>query len=143
VSEFRVDEDFSAKIVNISMLGLVTIQFNTLIRTVPDWSHINSSVVDMYVDPANNRELDDGFNASLLNFTWKVEAILKDFMFIQLNFSHPHEISPDVIQDKLVFHVTEPGLPLFQTLIMGETLPPKYQTLKNNLPKQMINSEEL
>jgi hypothetical protein len=137
LDKFTVDEDFSAKIVNVSSLGLACIQFNTAVRSVPDWSFINSSVIDMYVEPAIGRENDaSDFNASLLNFTWGVEYFLKDFMFIKLNFTHPHEISPEIIQDKLVFHVKPPGLPLFRTL-KGQTLPLRYQTLKHHLSKQM------
>ena len=135
------DEQFTAKIVNVSMIGLVTIQFNTPIREIYNWTHINSSIVDMYIDPSRNREFEENFNASQLNFTWQVERILKDYMFIQLNFTNPYEISPETIQDKLVFHVTTPGLPFFKTLRLGETLPLKYQTLKQLVPKQMENSE--
>ena len=37
--------------------------------------------------------------------------------------------------------MTDSGLPYFKTLRKGETLPPKYRTLKHFVPKQMENSE--
>lgn len=78
-------------------MGLMAIEFNNVIREVHDWSWINSSVIDIYVDPSSNREYEDDFNASRLNCTWQVDSILNDFMFIQLNFIYPYEISPALI----------------------------------------------
>ena len=86
------------------------------------------------------REFEENFNASLLNFTWSVDYLIKDYMFIQMNFSHPYEISPDIIQDKIVFHTTPPGLPLFLTLRKGSNLPERYHTLKKFIPKQNTNT---
>ena len=51
----------------------------------------------MYIDPSGNRENTEGFNASFLNFTWEVKYIIKDYMFIQLKFAYPYEISPLII----------------------------------------------
>ena len=76
------DEEFNLKIVNISMTGLVLFEFNTPVREIYNWTHVNSSVVDIYIDPCCNRELGEGFNASLLNFTWQVQSIMKNYMFI-------------------------------------------------------------
>ena len=91
------DEDFNLRIVNVSSKGLVAFQFNTPIREIYNWTHINSTIVDMYIDPSGNREYAEGFNASLLNFTWSLDHIIKDFMFIQLENLNPYEISPEVI----------------------------------------------
>ena len=57
-------------------------------------SLINSTNALISVNPANNRELDEDFDPSTLDFTWKVTSFIKETMFINLNFSQPLEISP-------------------------------------------------
>jgi len=37
-------------------------------------SDLNETQLEMYLNPYNNRHLDDGFNISKLNFTWEVVA---------------------------------------------------------------------
>jgi hypothetical protein len=41
----------------------------------------------MYVKPGSNRQEDEGFDLSSVNFTWSVISMLKETMFVQLNFS--------------------------------------------------------
>ena len=48
----------------------------------------------MYVKAGNNRQEDEDFNLTSLNFTWYVQSLDKDAMFIQLIFNNPLEISP-------------------------------------------------
>ncbi len=48
----------------------------------------------MYVKPGNNRQLDEGFDPSTLNFTWNLTSFEVDTMYVQLNFDQPLEISP-------------------------------------------------
>ena len=35
-------------------------------------SDINNTNTQMYVKPGNNRQLDEGFDPSTLNFTWNI-----------------------------------------------------------------------
>ena len=51
----------------------------------------------MYVNPGNNRQLDEGFDPSTLNFTWNVISFIKETMLVKLNFTYPLEISPQIL----------------------------------------------
>jgi hypothetical protein len=48
----------------------------------------------MYVKPGRNRQLDENFDSSTLNFTWYVTSFHKETMLVQLSFDLPLEISP-------------------------------------------------
>ena len=48
----------------------------------------------MYIYPGNNRQLDEGFDPSTLNFTWSITSFLKETMYVNLVFDQPLEISP-------------------------------------------------
>ena len=41
-----------------------------------DFNHslINESNTQMYINPANNRQLDEDFDLSTLNFTWTINS---------------------------------------------------------------------
>ena len=63
-------------------------------KTDFDLSFINSSNTQIYVKPAQNRYLDEGFDMSSVNLTWKVISFISDTMNIGLSFNKPLEISP-------------------------------------------------
>ena len=48
----------------------------------------------MYVKPGNNRQLDEDFDVSTINFTWTIKSYIFDTMIVQINFLQPLEISP-------------------------------------------------
>ena len=56
----------------------------------------------MYVKPGNNRQEDEDFDVSSVNFTWSVHSFIKETMFVQLNFDQSLEISPLIQQDILI-----------------------------------------
>jgi hypothetical protein len=84
-----------------------------------NWSHyINDTVLDLYIQPDENRyasqhfhdDLDDeelkkSFNTSTLNFTWTLMSISGKRMSFELEFDEPFEISPQGFKDKLYLHV--------------------------------------
>ncbi len=57
-------------------------------------SFLNELNTQMYINPANNRQLDDDFDLATLNFTWTVTSFINETMRVKLNFSQPLEISP-------------------------------------------------
>ena len=67
-------------------------------------SFINNSNTDIYVNPANERELDEGFNISKLNLTWNATSFINNKMIISLNFSSPLDISPLMTRDRLIIY---------------------------------------
>jgi len=57
----------------------MTIMFNFEMNTKYNMSLLNSSMIDMYVIPINDRHKEDpAFNLSKLNFTWTVVSFEKD-----------------------------------------------------------------
>jgi hypothetical protein len=48
----------------------------------------------MYIYPGGNREQDNDFNPSTLNFSWSITSFIKETMLINLIFDYPLEISP-------------------------------------------------
>ena len=84
----------SGFISSVSNNGLVKIIFSDIIDTNFNVSLINETNTQMYVKPGNNRQEDEDFDLSSVNFTWTVLSFIKDTMFVQLNFDSPLEISP-------------------------------------------------
>ncbi len=58
----------------------------------------------MYVKSGRNRDYDEDFDLSSVNFTWTVLSFIKETMFVQLNFNSPLEISPLIQQDLLIIN---------------------------------------
>ena len=67
-------------------------------------SFINDTNTQMYVKPGRNRDYDEDFDLSSVNFTWTVQSFIKETMFVQLNFNSPLEISPLIQQDLLIIN---------------------------------------
>jgi len=68
----------------------MSILFNTEMNTNFNHSFINSSNVDIYVVPAQNRHLAEEFNVSTVNLTWNVISYEENELIIQLNFTDVH-----------------------------------------------------
>ena len=62
---------------------------------------INSTSIDIQIEPALYRNLDETFDPESVSFQWEVAQFEGGQLDIQLNFSHPEEISPLSKQDKL------------------------------------------
>ena len=50
-------------------------------------SWINKSNTQMYIQPANNRNLDEDFQPTSVNFTWNVQSFVRNTMTVDLNFN--------------------------------------------------------
>jgi len=66
------------------------IRYNASMFTDFNFSLLNSSTVDIYIIPYDPKP---DFNMSHLNFTWSLAFYEIDVMLIQMNFSHPKDIS--------------------------------------------------
>jgi hypothetical protein len=83
----------TSKIDSIGTRGKVDVVFNSSM-VVKDKSLLNSSFIDIYIEPANDRHLDEGVNISKLNLTWVLGDITDDTVTFKLNFSDPIYVSP-------------------------------------------------
>lgn len=83
----------------INAHGLVTIKFNEDMHIPSNLSHLNATSVTTFIHVSKERIIADNFNISKLNFTWHVKSFLKDTLIVQLNFSDPLYISPDMDLD--------------------------------------------
>jgi hypothetical protein len=133
VSDFVV----SAMINEIDLFGHTVMSFNTMMKTeYINTSHINSTNVDIYVEPSNDWHLwDDTFDAnSTLNLTWVVDKYEAKQMDINVTFLNPLWISSKIDQDRLIIHVRDPMF----FFISAEHLVDLHQdkrTMSINLPK--------
>lgn len=65
------------------------IRFNESVHVPANKSHINETNMDVYIEVSEDRRLEEGFNASQLNLTWRVETFQEKNMTMQLNFTEP------------------------------------------------------
>jgi hypothetical protein len=78
------------------MHGKVVIKFNQKMNTSLNTSSINQTNTLIYVQPQDKRDQEIEFNKSNLDLTWFVESFHNDVMKINLKFSNPLEISPNI-----------------------------------------------
>lgn len=77
--------------------GQVEIKFSRTLDPDIDPQKLNSSGMDIYVEPY--RQWPDDYrkpfnhSQSRMNFTWNVKAIENDTMFLNVSFYKPHWIS--------------------------------------------------
>ena len=107
-------KNVTAKISEISAMGYVTVTFNGTINCetytkfnlsseeMCDLRCLNSSVFDLSIVPALNRDLEPDFNASSLNFTWEVQSFTPTTITFKLEFLKPLAISPLDVLDTFV-----------------------------------------
>ena len=74
----------------------MTIRFNQTLNTLGIKNEfINSTILDVYIEPANSRHLDeDLFNMTKLNCTWNTTEFYGTDLVVQLYFHDPHSVSP-------------------------------------------------
>ena len=53
-----------------------------IMNTKFNLSFLNESNTQMYINPANNRQLDDDFDPDTSNFTWTVTSFINETMRI-------------------------------------------------------------
>ena len=132
-------QNLSARIDFISFFGLVDIKFNASTDIVSGFNYtwFNSSFVDCYIEPANNRhKFSDNFNLTDLNFTWEPVDYQSGKLQIQLYFYNYSAISLLPDQDTLVVHFkNETVRNMFYSMPLKKYLHPEFWTLKSDLKK--------
>jgi hypothetical protein len=81
----------TAFIKSISIFGEMDLEFNASMNRDFNVSLVNTSLVDMYIEPYDR---DEDFNMSLVNFTWKLVNTTSNHQFYKLNWTSPYDISP-------------------------------------------------
>jgi hypothetical protein len=85
-------------------MSKITIEFNTKMKTDFNISTIDSTIIDMYIEPDKHREQEETVDHSLLNFTWTAVSFEGNLLIFKLEFKNPAEISPSLSQDWIVVH---------------------------------------
>lgn len=87
----------------MSALGDLKVEFSTAMLTeFIDLDWLNSTVIDMYIVPADDRVKDKDFRLESVNFTWNVTEYGPytddtSHIVFKLAFNEPLQISPLVI----------------------------------------------
>jgi hypothetical protein len=123
----------------MTALGDLTILFSTPMKTeFVNITLINSTVLDMYIVPAEDRSTYEGFKWTQVNFTWVVTEFAefdKDSskLVIKISFDEPIQISPLVIQDMLMIYFNDTSFFISETL--NKPLDDEYRNLKTKVKK--------
>lgn len=91
----------------INQFGLVTLAFNSTLLIPQNWSSINETDLDIWLETDSQQvEL-----MPLKGFSWRVKSFGTTKVQIQIFFEHPDQISKDVlgIKDKLAIQVKTPA----------------------------------
>jgi hypothetical protein len=84
----------------MTALGELKVEFSTpMVTNFVELERFNSTIIDMYIIPANGREKEEDFRWQSINFTWNVTeygALTKETSHIvfKLAFEEPLQISP-------------------------------------------------
>lgn len=81
----------TASVTEISAFGLVTIEFNATVQGFQNASllnNLNTSVLDLYVDPAPPDDVIKRNDSIHLNFTWKAVSFNNSKLLIQISFGN-------------------------------------------------------
>ena len=136
--ELTCDEDFQGEIVELTENGLMTIEFSKTFLPFQNLSEINSTVIDIYVKPAKNRDLwDDKWDPCTVNLTWYAVSMEDRTLVIQIDFDAPHEISPLLQQDTLMFAILDDGMSIFKTYLQERFLCERRRVIKSRIKKQL------
>lgn len=84
--------------------GQVKILFSHVMETSFDLGLINQDVVDIFVEPAQDRHLEEveegdrrrleGFDMNSLNLTWEVDKFEEKELVFNVSFNDPVSVSP-------------------------------------------------
>ena len=88
---------------NINRFGEVEVSFNETLIMPANWTHINSTVLDISVNPFN-----DDMQA-LKDLEWEILSFGGTMMTLKVEFQYPSSISDDVEgKDLIVIKVINP-----------------------------------
>ena len=129
----------SAKIVKITQLGDLYIEFNSTMIPNSNLSLYHSELMDIYVMVEPDRLDAPGFELASLNFTWECMGFTGTEMHIFMNFSYPIEISPEVVPDMLVLHFKPVSKEHFISPELQKSIHQNWRTISSSLLKQIPN----
>lgn len=105
-------------------------------------SLINTTVLDVFINPAFNRHLEDGFNITKLNMTWNATKYSGKLLQLQLYFFNPPMVSSEVTPDKIVVVVRKPEYAnYFMSKELVRPLHKDWWRIDSNIGKQMEPSD--
>lgn len=90
---------------------------------------LNSTHLEMYIIPRDERHLDPGFQLNWLNFTWEVVFYEYNFMLIQLNFTDWTRVSNLEDWDTFFLRFKEEHMGLWFSSSLEISLDPDYWEL--------------
>lgn len=94
-------------------------------------------MLDLYIIPSDgNQILDFVKNQELYNFTWEVVYYRWNFMYIQLNFTHPGYVSSQQHLDSLGLKVNKTYAHMFYSDDIDEYLDKGWYNLTHQIPRQ-------
>ena len=99
-------------------------------------SWINMTNTNIYVEPLDKREYENGFNISTLNLTWKAKSFYNNYLSIKLKFQNPLDLSPSIQQDKLIIQFNQSDN-LINSLLNDKNIEQSQAstTMSANIPK--------
>ena len=97
-------------------------------------------MIELYVQPIENRILVEP--KDVYNFTWEVVYFEYNFMYIQLNFTHPGYISTvNMNLDSLIWKVKPEWSHLFFSKFINKELDPGWYNLTHEIPRQELSAD--
>ena len=91
--------------------------------------------IELRLDPFM---IPEDFDENLLKFSWILTSYTEDEMMIKINFDHPVQISPNLIQDMMLVKFN--NFTSFKSL-EGNYFKQTVTVLMKEVPKQMIDNE--
>jgi hypothetical protein len=99
--------NLTASIYSISAIGELIVRFSHQMNTDLNLSLLNETMIQMYIEPAEDRHKTPGFDLTKLNFTWNATSFKGRDLVFSLNFTDPLSISPLADQDRFVWVLNE------------------------------------
>jgi len=123
--------------------GILEIEFSNLMFTEFNHTWLNSSIIEIYLAPANDRHLDNiFFNMTKLSFNWKVVDFIEKLLTIQINWECASCISPESDQDMLIINLRNAtNIGFFYSFETTKDLDPTYRYLVTNVRKQFEQND--
>ena len=88
-----------AKIVQVNMKGIMTVQFNDIIAIPQNYSQFNDQFLKIRVQRGEEDTEDKNISA------WNIIAFRNNEMDIQINFTNPMGISPTLVRILFKFNL--------------------------------------
>jgi hypothetical protein len=121
-------------------MGELTILFNETMAAPENLTGLNSSILDVYIVPALDRDTLSEYDAKSVNLTWTVMNYTEHKLILKLAFDFPVQISPLEVQDSLIVHFKQTS-PFFFCFSIKNLLHEDSRTLTRKVRKQIEDSE--